>query len=283
MRRLAVLVAAVVLASAPSPADDRDKMLVGLQKDGSILTPTNQLLKPAGTQVLFPGRPVDVVLVDAGKTLVAKNMRGLEVIDVTAGKVTQTLALPAAGKGKGATGSMSATGLIAVDGRLFVTDSQVGVMVAKTGDGGQYEWDGEPLKLPAPKVGGSPYPTGLAADGCSLWVCSNRGNELVRFDLATKKVTAQVKVGVAPYMPVVVGKKVYVSNWGGDEFRIRSSQPPPDAVRGAAAARYCSCVARPPRVPPSLDHAVPPPLAVRPPRRREDRPPVLPPGAARPR
>ena len=43
----------VLLLAAPLIADDRDKMTVGLQKDGSILTPTNQLLTPAGTQVLI--------------------------------------------------------------------------------------------------------------------------------------------------------------------------------------------------------------------------------------
>jgi YVTN family beta-propeller protein len=39
---------------------------------------------------------------------------------------------------------------------------------------------------------------------------------MVRFDLATRKIADQLPVGVAPYMPIVVGKKVYVSNWGGD-------------------------------------------------------------------
>ena len=33
---------------------------VGPQPDGSILVPTNQLLRPAGFQILFPGRPVDL-------------------------------------------------------------------------------------------------------------------------------------------------------------------------------------------------------------------------------
>ena len=137
MLRSIVLLTVIILPQASVHADDRDKMTIGLQKDGSIVTPTNQLLKPAGTQVLFPGRPVDAVLIDDGKTLVAKNMKTLEMIDVATGKVTQTLALPAiGGKGAAAAGSMSAVGLIAVDGKLFVTDSQSGVMVAKKGESG---------------------------------------------------------------------------------------------------------------------------------------------------
>jgi YVTN family beta-propeller protein len=47
-------------------------------------------------------------------------------------------------------------------------------------------------------------------------VCASRGNELQLLDLTTGEVETRVPVGVAPYMPVVVGEKVYVSNWGGD-------------------------------------------------------------------
>jgi YVTN family beta-propeller protein len=212
MRRV-VLVA--LLLACPAFADDRDKMTVGVQKDGSILTPTNQLLTPAGTQVLFPGRPVDVLLTDDGKTLVAKNMKGLEFIDVATGKVTQTLAQPAAAKDEKAFG-FSAVGLISVGDRLFVSDSQSAVRVAKKGDGGKWVWEPAAFKLPAPAVKGAAYPTGMATDGDAVWVCSNRANDLLRLDAKTGKVTATVPVGVAPYTPVVVGKKVYVSNWGGD-------------------------------------------------------------------
>lgn len=201
--------------TAPLVADDRDKMTVGLQKDGSILTPTNQLLTPAGTQVLFPGRPVDVLLIDDGKSLVAKNMKALEFIDVATAKVVQTLDQPAAAKGEKAFG-FSAVGLIAVGDRLFVTDSQSAIRVAKKGDGGKWAWEAEPIKLPTPEVKGAAYPTGMAADGDAVWVCSNRGNDLLRLDAKTGKVAATVPVGVAPYTPVVIGKKVYVSNWGGD-------------------------------------------------------------------
>ena len=212
MRR-ALLVA--LLFTAPLFADDRDKMTVGLQKDGSILTPTNQLLSPAGTQVLFPGRPVDLVLVDGGKTLVAKNMKGLEFIDVATGKVTQTLAQPAAAKDEKAFG-FSAVGLVLMREKLLVSDSQSAIRVAAKGDGGKWAWEKGTFKLPVPEVKGATYPTGMAIDGDAVWVCGNRGNDLLKLDAKTGKVTTTVPVGVAPYTPVVVGKKVYVSNWGGD-------------------------------------------------------------------
>src|SRR5579885_2332504 len=68
---------------------------VGLQPDGRIVVPTNQVLRPAGKQVTFPGRPVDLALADDGRTLVVKNMSDLVFIDTTAAAVRQTLFLSA--------------------------------------------------------------------------------------------------------------------------------------------------------------------------------------------
>jgi len=70
-----------------------DNLKVGLQPDGRILVPTNQILQPAGTQITFPGRPVDLVLADDGKTLVVLNLRDLVFIDVATAEITQTLTL----------------------------------------------------------------------------------------------------------------------------------------------------------------------------------------------
>jgi YVTN family beta-propeller protein len=219
LRRAAALLTAFTLSalailtpSRDGSADERDKLKVGLQPDGRIVVPTNQILQPAGTQVTFPGRPVDLVEVEGGKLLVAKNMKGLEFIDPATGKVKQTLALPAAAKDL--SGAFSAVGLVASGDRVFVTDSQNAVRVARKLPDGTYGWDGA-FVLKPPAVGGAAYPTGLALQGdAHLWVCASRGNELQLVSLTG--VQARVPVGVAPYMPVVVGGKVYVSNWGGD-------------------------------------------------------------------
>src|SRR5260370_41104993 len=72
---------------APVPAGDRlSDATIGLQPDGSVVVPTNQVLRPAGKQITFPGRPVDLTLLEDGKTLVVKNLRDLVFIDVAAGK-----------------------------------------------------------------------------------------------------------------------------------------------------------------------------------------------------
>src|SRR3954466_9304658 len=145
-----LLVAASIPFSPDCAADERDKLKVGLQPDGRVVVPTNQILQPAGTQVTFPGRPVDLLAIENGRLLVAKNMKELEFIDPATGKVVQTLALPAAAKGL--SGAFSAVGLLAKDDRVFVTDSQNAVRVARRNPDGTYGWDGAYM-LKAPAVG----------------------------------------------------------------------------------------------------------------------------------
>jgi YVTN family beta-propeller protein len=212
LRTLAALAVPLALLAGVA-ADERDKLKVGLQPDGRIVVPTNQILQPAGRQVTFPGRPVDLILIDDAKTLVAKNMRNLVFIDVATGAVKQTLALPAAAKGLSA--AFSAVGLISSGDRVFSTDSQGAIRIARKKPDGSFGWDGH-VMLKAPAVGGAAYPTGLALAEGHLWVCASRGNELQRVNVASGEVEARVPVGVAPYLPLVVGDKVYVSNWGGD-------------------------------------------------------------------
>src|SRR5262245_63214250 len=208
------LLFAVALGLPVGSADERDRLKVGLQPDGRIVVPTNQILQPAGTQVTFPGRPVDLLAIDGGRLLVAKNMRDLAFIDPATGNVVQTLALPAAADGL--SGAFSAVGLVAAADRLLASDSQGAVRIAKRNADGKYAWETH-FALKAPSVGGVAYPTGMALCGeGQVWVCSSRGNELQLMKLDTGEVEARVPVGVAPYMPVVVGEKVYVSNWGGD-------------------------------------------------------------------
>src|SRR3954471_12547114 len=148
---LTSLVLVVVTVLAPSrdgAADERDRLKVGLQPDGRIVVPTNQILQPAGRQVTFPGRPVDLLLIDDGKTLVAKNMKDLVFIDPTTGAIKQTLPMSAS---KALTGGFSAVGLVAAGDRVLVSTSQNAVGVARRRDGGNFVW-ADPLTLKAPAV-----------------------------------------------------------------------------------------------------------------------------------
>lgn len=211
---LSLLVLSAFAFASLALADERDSLKVGPLADGRILVPTNQILQPAGQQVLFAGRPVDLLLINEGRILVAKNMRNLVFIETATGSIVQTLALPAATKKL--SHAFSAVGLIADGDRIYASDSQEAIRIAKRKDDGQYDWDGA-LELKEPSVGGDAYPTGMALAGeGKLWVCSSRGNELQLIRPSDGEVQTRVPVGVAPYAPLVVGGKVYVTNWGGD-------------------------------------------------------------------
>ena len=75
--------------------------------------------------------------------------------------------------------------------------------------------------IPLPETGlakrKKDIPAGLAIsrDGKRLYVVLNMSNQLVELDAASGNVLRTFAVGVAPYDVVLVGKKAYVSNWGG--------------------------------------------------------------------
>jgi YVTN family beta-propeller protein len=197
-------------------ADDHDQLKVGVQSDGRTVVPTNQILSPAGKQITFPGRPVDLLLIDGGKTLVAKNMNSLEFIDAAGGQILQSLALPKQ-KQKGSDNGLSVVGLLAKEGKIYAGDSESRIRVAQRQADGKYGWVAE-IEVPDLKVGGPAMLAGLADAGPGkLCVASSRGNCIHFVDLATGRSEETVPVGVAPFMVCFAGPdRCYVSNWGGD-------------------------------------------------------------------
>lgn len=191
-----------------------ERVTVGLQADGRIVVPTNQILQPAGRQITFPGRPVDLAWVDEGRTLVVKNQKDLVFIEVASAKVQQTLVSPV---------GFSVVGLLVRDQVIYVSDCQNHLRIARRKAEGAWEWDA-PVELAAPPVGGHVHPAGLAwGPPGKLWVTSTRGNHVQLLNLTTRQVETTVPVGVAPFMVLgVSATRAYVSNWGGD-------LPPPEA------------------------------------------------------
>ncbi|HLW66960.1 MAG TPA: alkaline phosphatase family protein, partial [Gemmataceae bacterium] len=175
--------------------------------DGRILVPTNQILDPAGKQVLFPGRPVDLLLLDAGKTLVVKNAKDLVFIDTTSQEIRQTMPMPA---------GFGVVGLLAFDQKIYVTDARDHVRVAVRQANGTYAW-GKALELSKPAIGGAAHPAGMArTSDREILITSTRGNNVQLINVYTGKVEQMIPVGVAPYTVCCpVPGKGYVSNWGG--------------------------------------------------------------------
>jgi YVTN family beta-propeller protein len=218
-----------VLASASSTRGGQQEQLrVGLQANGRIVVPTNQILEPAGKQITFPGRPVDLALAEGGRLLVVKNMKSLVFIDAASGMIRQTLALP---KSKEAHEDdkdlgFSVVGLLVDGDHIFVSDSQEHVRIAVRQADGRYRWAETAIKVARPAVGGFADPAGIARSSQgTLWIATTRGNCIQPIDRNTLQAGPPVAAGVAPYMICCLnGDRCYVSNWGGDPPRPGTPQ-----------------------------------------------------------
>jgi hypothetical protein len=94
-----VLGALALIWFVPARMDDQLPRKIGPQPDGTILVPTNQLLSPAGLQLYFPGRPVDLALSPDRSLLAIKNMEGILLVRMKDRTILQTLPVPTGGQG----------------------------------------------------------------------------------------------------------------------------------------------------------------------------------------
>ncbi len=199
-----------LLASAAFVCGCAVKDQVGEGPDGSVTTPTKQLLRPAGETLTFNGRPLDLALSLDGKTLYAKDNRGVIVVESGTWKVKQELNVE---------GGSSMHGIVlSNDGKkLFYSNAGMGIQVGDIAADGSVKWT-KILTMPKPKVGGDAYPCGMALtlDGKKLAVCLSRGNALGLVDLKDGSVKV-TPVGMSPYDVKLSpdGRYAYVTNWGG--------------------------------------------------------------------
>jgi YVTN family beta-propeller protein len=192
---------------------EKSNKLVGLQPDGSILVPTNQLLRPAGFQIQFHGRPVDLALSPNGKWMAVLNKNHLELIQVNDRTIFQRLEIKKGGSYNGLAFSE--------DGKkIYVSQSRNHIFIAEMDDDNVLRWVDE-IKFSEAKVGGHPVPGGiiLAEKENILYTTLNRSNSIAIVQLNNKSVK-EIPVGVAPYELVLFSpQKAYVSNWGGRQPR----------------------------------------------------------------
>ena len=184
-------------------------ILVGLQPDGSILVPTNQYIKPAGFQVYFNGRPVDLALSPNGKWLAVLNKNSLELIRVGDRTIIQRLPIRKGGSYNGV--SFSADGK-----KIYVSQARDHIFIAEMNDDNVLSWV-DKVTFSEPEVGGHPVPGGfvLEEQNDKLYTTLNRSNSLAIVKLSDKTIK-EIPVGVAPYEVVLFSEqKAYVSNWGG--------------------------------------------------------------------
>jgi YVTN family beta-propeller protein len=195
---------------AKTQAQNLSDFKVGPQPDGSILVPSNQLLRPAGFQIYMPGRPVDLSLISDGNYLLVKNIKSLDLIRLSDRSIMQTL--PYEKSGSSFTGICSSK-----DNRnIYVSESTNKILVAHLDSNNNLNWD-SPIAMPQPEIGGNPFPGGVVLNSKEdkLFVTLSRNNSLAILNLADQSVK-DIPVGVAPYDVILhFDKKAYVTNWGG--------------------------------------------------------------------
>ena len=205
-----LLLLALITGCRRNDKVSNDYRKVGPQPDGSILVPSNQLLRPAGFQIPLPGRPVDLILSQDEKFLLLKNRSDLDIIRLSDRTVLQSLPYNQSGA--------SFTGIcLSPDGHtVFVTDAKDRICIANIDNNNILHWE-DPVVLPNPGIGGSPAPGGVAINekGDMIFVTLSRNNSLGIVSMPSKSVM-EIPVGIAPFDVLVFSSsKLYVSNWGG--------------------------------------------------------------------
>jgi YVTN family beta-propeller protein len=219
---------------SPAAAGSDDER-VGPSGTNRTVLPVSQILTPAGRQVALAGlRPQALALSPDGRLLVTSGKTAeLVVVDPVQGVVRQRVALPseqATNASPAAVsshilkpdkdGQVSYTGLIfSPDGsRIYLANVNGSLKVFRV-EADRSVTASHSIPLPHANAPGrkEEIPAGLAfsADGRKLYVVGNLSNRLLELDPASGKPLRSFDVGMAPYDVVLVGRKAYVSNWGG--------------------------------------------------------------------
>ena len=203
------------------------KAPVGRVSKNYYITPTSQILTPAGQQIRMPGlRPQALALSPGGELLVTSGKNNqLYVIDSATGRILQKVTMPGDNTessqepGKDSKALLGLTGLtFSPDGkRIYLSNVRGDVKVFSVKEKKVSRLD----RFSVPNVGApkrkEEIPAGLAVsvDGKRLYVVGNLGNKLYEFDTATGKVLRTWDTGIAPFDVVLAAGKAYVSNSGG--------------------------------------------------------------------
>ena len=197
--------------------------------------PVNQTTTPVGRQIELPGlRPQALALSPDGTILVTSGKASeLVVIDPASASVRQRAPLPPEPPDAKAPeppstnilqpdekGQLSFTGLVfSPDGRtIYLSNVNGSIKVFGVDPGGKISGL---FSVPLPAAGAprraEEIPAGIAVsnDGKRLYVALNLSNRLGEFESKDGRLLRLFDVGVAPYDVVLVGRKAYVSNWGG--------------------------------------------------------------------
>ncbi|MEX1241498.1 MAG: hypothetical protein WEB30_17385, partial [Cyclobacteriaceae bacterium] len=200
------------------------KSLVGKQRNDSYIVSTSQIIDPAGDNITFPGRPIDLALNSPETILAVKNFNDIVFLDAINHSIKQTLPLPAGGN------TFTGIGWSDNGQKVWTTDTKGYLRSAKLqGNGlfawgdeillpsgiksdGQFEWENQILDKSARGSDQLAYPGGFAIDEKRgyIYVALNRDNAVGIVNLKTNKFEGHFPVGIAPYSVMINGDKAYV-------------------------------------------------------------------------
>ena len=248
---MAVLLIAGSIGVLTHEFDSGPEYRVGPQPDGSVVTPANQLVTPAGTQVNFSGRPLAIAVRPDQKTAAVLNTgsgqsnfvtRPIVIIDLESGTVKQEFTP--------GTANASYDGVIySRDGtHLYFSQDNGRVVIANVASDGTLSLNttiAMPMSLGAVNNGA----LALSDDGMTLYVVLNMKNAIAVVDLVTNTFTGTIPVQNAPKSIAVAGQFAYVSNQGGrvanaGDFTVKSAGTAivADPVSGASVTGTVSVI-----------------------------------------
>jgi DNA-binding beta-propeller fold protein YncE len=257
VRALVAVLSVVVVPLSPAAKAPPDIRMTAPNAVGRVgaerfVTPTGQILTPAGKQVMLPGmRPQMVALSPDGKLLAtAGKSNVLIIVNPSTGEILQAISLStnraeakAAAKAdeeKEKAGQLEHTETevkktnapapsstqVGLTGLAFAPDGQRIYLATASGSVrafpiGKKGFVGTPVSVPLPEVRGGKSKREIAAgiavsaDSETIYVVGNVANKLHEIAAYTGKVQRSWDTGTAPFDVVVVGDKAYVSNLGG--------------------------------------------------------------------
>ena len=223
------------MALVAGPEDfDSTSAVVGRTASGQFETPVNQRLTPAGKLVELVGmRPQALAISPDQRILVTAGItHALVVVDAATGDILQRIPFPKDPFNASPSAPVSPQDLRtdfdaqqSYTGLTFSPDGSRIYMANVNGDIKVFEVEKDKVRalagfpLPDANVGRrvADIPSGLAVsgDGKRLYVALSLSNRMLELDANTGEVLRSWDVGVDPYNVVLVGRKAYVSNWGG--------------------------------------------------------------------
>jgi YVTN family beta-propeller protein len=170
---------------------DRRFQRVGQTIGSETRVATGQDVIAPPQTLTYGARPIDMAISPSSQFAYVKDTSGLTVIDLKAFMIVDQTPVKA---------GPSLCGIaLSFDGKtLAYSDAENGVELFQV-DGANVSLVAT-VRLPSPKVGGSPYPCGLAFsnDGERLYVALSRSNAVGLIDVPTRKLTATYPVDTAP-------------------------------------------------------------------------------------